>query len=243
MTSEVTKSATQSHRGVPGNRVLAQAITYQYETHGDRPPVLDNVSLSVAAGEFVILTGPSGSGKTTLLTLIGALRRHQQGRMEVLERDLATMSDAMLPRLRRNIGFIFQEHNLFDALTPRETLRLTMSLRAPAWTADDLHEKPRQWLERVGLPGLLDKLPAKLSTGQRQRVAIARALINEPALILADEPTASLDPESARITMECLKEAVRVRNAALVMISHDQRQFSMADRIVTLVDGKLVSQP
>jgi putative ABC transport system ATP-binding protein len=219
--------------------VIAREITYRYEVDPARPPVLDNISLSVAAGEFVILTGPSGSGKTTLLTLIGGLRRHQQGYLEVMDINLSDTPDAMLTILRRDIGFIFQEHNLFDALTPRETLRLTMNLRAPHYQAKDFLERPQQWLNRVHLHGLLDVLPAKLSTGQRQRVAIARALINEPYLILADEPTASLDPESAKFTMECLQEAVRGSQAALLMISHDQRQFALADRVVTLIDGRL----
>jgi putative ABC transport system ATP-binding protein len=222
--------------------VIARGITYRYESDIAATPVLDNVSLSIAAGEFVILTGPSGSGKTTLLTLIGALRRHQQGHLTVLGRNLADNSNAMLTVLRRDIGFVFQEHNLFDALTPRETLQLTMQLCAPGYPPQQFVERPQLWLDRVGLHGMLDILPGKLSTGQRQRVAIARALINAPALILADEPTASLDPDSARIAMACLREAVRDRNAALLMISHDTRQFALADRVITLIDGRIVNE-
>jgi putative ABC transport system ATP-binding protein len=220
------------------DRVIAREITYRYETDKSLPPVLDNVDLSLKAGEFVILSGPSGSGKTTMLTLVGGLRRHQQGRMQVLGRDLAGIPETALTALRRDIGFVFQEHNLFDALTPRETLQLAMRLHPANYHPQDFEDRPRHWLDRVGLGGLLDTLPAKLSTGQRQRVAIARALINNPSLILADEPTASLDPESARVTMQCLTEAVREHRAALLLISHDQRQFVLADRVVTLVDGR-----
>jgi putative ABC transport system ATP-binding protein len=233
---------TVPHETSPAPRVIARGITYRYESDIAAPPVLDNVSLSIAAGEFVILTGPSGSGKTTLLTLIGALRRHQQGHLTVLGHNLADNSNAMLTLLRRDIGFVFQEHNLFDALTPRETLQLTMQLRAPGYPPQQFVELPQLWLDRVGLHGMLDILPGKLSTGQRQRVAIARALINAPALILADEPTASLDPDSARIAMACLREAVRDRNAALLMISHDTRQFALADRVITLIDGRIVNE-
>ena len=221
-------------------RIHCGDLSHVYGSGADAQPVLSGIGFEVAAGEFVILTGPSGSGKSTLVTLIGGLRRLQSGQLRVLGSDLGGASEAALVLLRRDIGFIFQDHHLFDALTPRETMRLAMGLRRERYGKQDYLERPERWLTRIGLQRRMDVLPGKLSTGQRQRVAVARALINEPDLILADEPTASLDPESAAITLECLREAVSQRQATVLMISHDSRHYALADRVVTLVDGKLV---
>jgi putative ABC transport system ATP-binding protein len=220
--------------------VVARALTHRYNADPALPPVLNAVDLTIAPGEFVILSGPTGSGKSTLITLIGALRRHQEGLLEILGRDLKDAPERTLVALRRQIGFIFQDHHLFDALTPRETLRLAMRLK-PGYHGADYRERPARWLERVGLAKRMDALPAALSTGQRQCVAIARALINDPALILADEPTASLDANSAAIALDCLRDAVKSRNAAVLMITHDNRHFARADRVVRLLDGRVVA--
>jgi putative ABC transport system ATP-binding protein len=222
-------------------RVRASGLTYRYSFDPDVRPVLQDVELELAPGEFAILSGPTGSGKTTLMTLVGGLRRHQAGVLEVLGRDLFGASEASLVALRREIGFIFQDHNLFDALTARETLQLAMRLKAPAYRAADYARLPEQWLARVGLGARLDHRPAALSTGQRQCVAIARALVNTPSLILADEPTASLDAGSAAIALDCLREAVRERGASVLMITHDSRHFERADRVIRLLDGRLQS--
>ncbi len=221
-------------------RIHCSHLSYAYGSGAEEQPVLSGIGFDISAGEFVILTGPSGSGKSTLVTLIGGLRRLQRGQLRVLGSDLAGASEAALVLLRRDIGFIFQDHHLFDALTPRETMHLTMGLRRERYGKQDYLERPERWLTRIGLQRRMDVLPGKLSTGQRQRVAVARALINEPDLILADEPTASLDPESAAITLDCLREAVSQRGAAVLMISHDSRHYALADRVLTLVDGKLV---
>lgn len=202
--------------------------------------ILREIDLEVTRGEAVAVVGASGSGKSTLLALIGGLRRLQQGYLEVLGRSLEAPAEATLTALRRDIGVIFQDHHLFDALTPRETLRLAMRLKAERYGKRDFRSRPVQWLERVGLGARLDVLPATLSTGQRQCVAVARALVNEPALILADEPTASLDAASAATALECLREAVRERRAAVLMVTHDSRLFAAADRVVTLRDGRVV---
>jgi putative ABC transport system ATP-binding protein len=223
------------------NRVLARGLTHRYDAA--LPPVLQSVDLSLGEGEIVMLSGPTGSGKTTLLTLIGGLRRPQEGRLEVLGRSLMGASESALTALRRNIGVIFQDHHLFDALTPRETLQLTMRVKARQYRSRDYRDRPAQWLERVGLGARMDVLPATLSTGQRQCVAVARAMINEPSLILADEPTASLDAASASIALECLRQAARERGAAVMMITHDSRQWSFADRVITLLDGRLCELP
>jgi putative ABC transport system ATP-binding protein len=220
--------------------VVARSLTHRYNADPAVPPVLNAVDLVLSPGEFVILCGPTGSGKSTLITLVGALRRHQEGFLQVLGRDLKDAPEAKLVALRREIGFIFQDHHLFDALSARETLRLAMRLK-PRYRAADYRERPAQWLERVGLGQRMDHRPAALSTGQRQCVAIARALVNEPALILADEPTASLDSTSASIALDCLREAVQARGAAVLMITHDSRHFSRADRVVRLLDGRVVA--
>jgi putative ABC transport system ATP-binding protein len=224
-------------------RIHCRNLSYTYESGADKLPVLSGIDLDIAAGEFVILTGPSGSGKSTLVTLIGGLRRLQQGQLRILGKDLAGASETALGLLRRDIGFIFQDHHLFDALTPRETMNLAMGLRRERYDKQDFRERPQHWLRRIGLEQRMDALPGKLSTGQRQRVAVARALVNEPDLILADEPTASLDPESAAITLQCLREAVTQRQATVLMISHDSRHFALADRVIQLIDGHLAPAP
>lgn len=220
-------------------RAVLRGVSHRYDPDPAIRPVLDAIDLTLAPGELVILNGPTGSGKTTLMTLVGALRRHQGGTVEVLGRNLAGASEAALTALRRDIGFIFQDHHLFDALTPRETLRLAMQLKSARYSAQDFRERPVQWLRRVGLAARMDARPHALSTGQRQCVAVARALINEPGLILADEPTASLDAASAEIALGTLREAVRERAATVLMITHDSRQFALADRVVSLLDGRV----
>ena len=222
-------------------RAVMRGVTHRYHADPDIPPVLDGIDLTLVPGEFVMLRGPTGSGKTTLMTLIGALRRHQHGTIEVLGRSLDHAPEAKLTELRREIGFIFQDHHLFDALTPRETLRLAMQLKAERYGPRDYVERPDAWLRRVGLGARMNNRPAALSTGQRQCVAVARALINEPLLILADEPTASLDASSAEVAIGMLREAVRERGATVLMITHDSRQLALADRVVSLLDGRVQS--
>ena len=226
-------------RGTP--RAVMRGVTHRYHADPAIAPVLDAIDLTLAPGEFVMLRGPTGSGKTTLMTLIGALRRHQEGSIEVLGRSLDRASESRLTELRRDIGFIFQDHHLFDALTPRETLRLAMQLKRERYGARDYAERPDEWLNRVGLGARMDNRPAALSTGQRQCVAVARALINEPLLILADEPTASLDAASADVAIGILRQAVRERGATVLMITHDSRQLALADRVVSLLDGRVQS--
>ena len=230
---------------LPGKvwRAQLRGVTHRYHDDASVPPVLDAIDLTLAPGEMVILSGPTGSGKTTLMTLVGALRRHQSGSVEVLGRNLEGASEAQLTALRRDIGFIFQDHHLFDALTPLETLRLAMQLKSERYGKHDYRERPVEWLTRVGLEGRMNARPRSLSTGQRQCVAVARALINEPQLILADEPTASLDAVSAGIALDTLRDAVRGRDATVLMITHDSRQFALADRVVSLLDGRVQSAP
>ncbi len=186
------------------------------------------------------MTGPSGSGKTTLLTLIGALRRLQQGRLIVLNRDLSALDEHGAVELRKDIGFIFQSHNLFSSLTALENVRMATALR-PA-SVREMNERSARLLEQLGLGDRLNHLPAQLSGGQRQRVAIARALVNRPALVLADEPTAALDAESGQTVLGLLRKlADGMDRTTVLIVTHDQRVIDHADRVVNMMGGRIIN--
>jgi putative ABC transport system ATP-binding protein len=187
---------------------------------------------------MVILTGPTGSGKTTLLTLIGALRTLHAGEVEVLGRPLSGLGTADLVGVRRDLGFIFQLHNLFDSLTLFENVKLATDLKP--YTATEARDRIETLLRRLGLGDRMGYRPPALSGGQRQRAAIARALVNRPKLVLADEPTAALDKEAGHIVVDMLQELAREEGSAIVLVTHDKRILDTADRIVNLLDGKLV---
>jgi putative ABC transport system ATP-binding protein len=176
--------------------IRAADVNYAYGNGETRTQVLFDNDLEISRGEVVIMTGPSGSGKSTLLTLIGALRRMQEGSLEVLGQDLSRASERDQVELRKNIGFIFQQHNLFSSLTAIENVRMATALRRDS--VQEMNNRCIEILGKLGLGERMNHLPAELSGGQKQRVAIARALVNHPALVLADEPTASLDAESSR---------------------------------------------
>ena len=201
-------------------------------------PVLTDIDLDIRAGEIAVLTGPSGSGKTTLLTLIGALRSIQRGSLEVAGRELRGLDPATRVAVRRSIGFIFQAHNLFESLTAYQNVSLAYELGPPAPAGDD---PVARILTQVGLADRMAYKPAALSGGQRQRVAIARALVNGPPIVLADEPTAALDAESAREILGLLQGLTREREATILLVTHDNRILHVADHIVNLVDGRVVS--
>lgn len=231
--------------------------------------VLFDIDLDIKPGEFVLLTGPSGCGKTTLLTLIGGLRSVQDGSLRVLERDMCGLDRIGLINARRDIGFIFQAHNLLDALTAGENVSLALDLKS--YTPDRLHEHARELLGLTldeaanrsfdGVPrqvnriaraltaGLLghlrlgdriDHKPHQLSVGQKQRVAIARALANHPRLILADEPTAALDKASSVIVIDLLKKLAQ-NGSTVLIVTHDSRIMDQGDRVVTMKDGRIQS--
>jgi putative ABC transport system ATP-binding protein len=205
-----------------------------------RNQVLFTNNLQVMPGEIVIMTGPSGSGKTTLLTLIGALRTLQEGNIEIDGQELLGLADGRLVRVRRSIGFIFQRHNLLEALTAYQNVKMAMDLQA--FSAAEINERVPALLTELGLKDRMFYKPAKLSGGQRQRVAIARALANNPRLILADEPTAALDAESGRIVVNLLqKRAKGPDRCTSLIVTHDNRILDVADRIVNMVDGRIKS--
>jgi len=219
--------------------VRAEGVDYSYGEGAARFNALFDVSLELPPGQLAVLTGPSGSGKTTLLTLIGGLRRLQQGRVEVLGHDLAGLSARELVPVRRDIGFIFQMHNLFDSLTASENVR--MALELSPLPAADVGRAAREMLTRLGLGERLDHKPRALSGGQRQRVAIARALANKPKLVLADEPTAALDKESTRNVVALFKQLTVENRTAVLMVTHDHRIIELADRLIHMVDGRITS--
>ncbi|MGE0709673.1 MAG: ATP-binding cassette domain-containing protein [Planctomycetota bacterium] len=218
--------------------IRCRQLVHRFDVGVDVRPVLEGIDLDVAPGEIVLLTGPSGSGKTTLLTLFGGLRQVQEGELEVCGARLRGMSQRALVRHRRSIGFIFQLHNLFPALSALHNVR--MSLELTGLSEREQTARARGLLERLGLGERADYKPHLLSGGQRQRVAVARALAPGPALILADEPTAALDRESGQEVMNLLRERAQA-GASVVIVTHDPRVRDSADRIVNLVDGRLVS--
>jgi putative ABC transport system ATP-binding protein len=219
--------------------VLLRGITFAYGEGELRKAVLRDVDLTVAPGEIVLLTGPSGSGKTTLLTLIGALRAMQDGSARVLGQELKGASEAARVRLRRNIGFIFQNHNLLGFLTARQNVAMALEQDAALGEGQRL-ARAAELLGLVGLSEHLEKLPSQLSGGQRQRVSVARALAAQPGLVLADEPTAALDKASGHEVVMLLRELAKSRGVPILLVTHDPRILDIADRVVAMEDGRIV---
>jgi putative ABC transport system ATP-binding protein len=200
--------------------------------------VLDGVDLDVAAGELVAVLGRSGSGKSTLLHLLGGLDRPTAGELWLAEERIDRYSERALARLRRDqVGFVFQAYHLMDELTAQENVELPALLagRSPR----EAQRRAGQLLKQVGLADRAGHLPAMLSGGQRQRTAIARALVNEPRLVLADEPTGNLDSAASSDVLR-LFEAIRGTGPTVVIVTHDERVASIADRRISMRDGALV---
>ena len=199
---------------------------------------LDDISFQVKAGEFVAIVGPSGSGKSTFLSIAGALLSPSKGSLFLNNEDITSFSPKKLTRVRlEKIGFVFQSSNLVPYLTVRDQLLLISELigqrdKKAVKKADEL-------LSHLGLSHRANHLPEELSGGERQRVAIARSLMNDPEIILADEPTASLDSKRGREVVEMLAAEVKLRNKAAIMVTHDERMLDLCDRVVNITDGKI----
>lgn len=203
-----------------------------------RRQILFNINLEIKPKEIVILTGPSGSGKTTLLTLIGGLRSIQSGSLKFLGQELHSASNQQLVKIRRNIGYIFQSHNLLGFLTARQNVQ--MALEASGHFSDsNAKSKSEMILHAVGLGQHLNHRPNELSGGQKQRVAIARAIVSHPKLILADEPTASLDSKTGRDVVEMMYRLAKEYGCSILMVTHDNRILDIADHQIRMEDGYL----
>lgn len=216
--------------------VHAQSIYYSFSALGSDSAVLHNVSLTIAPGEFVALSGPSGCGKTTLLTLIGGLRSLQSGLLTVLGHELGSCSARQLLALRQQIGMVFQSHHLMDFLTVSQNVQVAMDVK-PSVTVRHRRERADLILAELGLRDKLDCFPSMLSGGQKQRVAVARALVNRPSLILADEPTASLDRRNGREIIRLMRDRARLDGVSVLLATHDPRILDMADRVIEIDDG------
>ncbi|ELP56829.1 ATP-binding cassette domain-containing protein [Microcystis aeruginosa NIES-298] len=202
--------------------------------------VLFQINLKIIAGEIVILTGPSGSGKTTLLSLIGGLRSVQEGSLQHFEKELRGASEEQLVQTRRQIGYIFQAHNLLPFLTARQNVQMSIELQEHLG-GRETEERAALILEKVGLGHRIDYYPDSLSGGQKQRVAIARALAGNPPLVLADEPTAALDSKTGRDVVNLMQRLAKEQRRTIVLVTHDNRILDIADRIVHMEDGRLCS--
>jgi putative ABC transport system ATP-binding protein len=200
--------------------------------------VLFDIHLQIDRGEIVLMTGPSGSGKTTLLTLIGGLRSGQVGQLNILGEELRGANDRKRMLVRRNIGYIFQAHNLHGSLTAMQNVRMGLEVH-PNLTPSEMKRRAIAILEHVGLGNRVNYYPADLSGGQKQRVAIARALVSQPKIILADEPTAALDSKSGREIVELMQTLAREQGCTILLVTHDNRILDIADRIVHMEDGQL----
>ena len=203
--------------------------------------ILFDVNLTLYSGEVVILKGPSGSGKTTLLTLIGGLRSAQSGSLEVLGEGLVGASKKKLVKIRRNIGYIFQAHNLLESLTARQNVQMSLELHQGI-KVSEVKQRAIALLESVGLGEHVDYYPLNLSGGQKQRVAIARALVSHPKMVLADEPTAALDSQSGRNIVNLMQKLAREQGCTILIVTHDNRILDVADRIVELEDGRITAK-
>jgi putative ABC transport system ATP-binding protein len=220
--------------------VRAEGIHHHYGRGALRKQVLFDVQAAIRPGEIVILTGPSGSGKTTLLNLVGALREPQQGSLRVLGHELRGAGERERVDVRRRIGYIFQGDNLLRSLTA--LANVAMSLHGqPGLSGAEGQARARDALAGVGMQGEMDSYPDQLSGGQRQRVGVARALARRPRLVLADEPTASLDKAAGRAVVDAIHDLARRQGCAVILVTHDTRILDVADRVLHMEDGRLVN--
>ena len=212
-------------------------VTKRYGAGSTEVTAVRDVSLSVSPGEIVLIMGPSGSGKTTLLSMLGALLKPTEGTIQLNGTTISALAENRLPDIRlKQFGFIFQDFNLLSALTALENVAIVAELAETRPGA--ARKKAASLLTELGLGGRLNFLPEKLSGGEKQRVAIARALVNNPALILADEPTANLDSKIGHEIMRLLRRIAKDQGRSVIIVSHDQRIKDIADRVLWLEDGE-----
>jgi putative ABC transport system ATP-binding protein len=225
---------------LPEPAVRTEDLWKVYQQDGLNVEAVRGVTLEIASGEFVVLAGPSGSGKTTLLNILGGLTHPTRGHVWIDGRDLTAMSERELARLRlERLGFVFQAYNLLPVLTAEENAEFSLLLRG--MPAPERRGRVRELFQRIGIGGLETRRPSKLSGGQQQRVAVARAVIGQPALVLADEPTANLDSAASLALLDVMARLNTEMGTTFVFATHDPSLMARARRVIRLVDGAIES--
>jgi putative ABC transport system ATP-binding protein len=218
--------------------IRVEGLCHSFGKGSLRKQILFDITTEIPQGDIVIVTGPSGSGKTTLLTIVSALRSVQQGSVQVLGEELLNAKPAVLERVRRDIGFIFQQHNLLNALTAVQNVELGLRV-SNRYKGAAVRKRAQEFLEIVGLADRLHYKPEQLSGGQRQRVAIARALAHKPRLVFADEPTGNLHDSLSRQVMALMVKLVSESNCSLLLVTHNREMASFTNRRMLLEEGHL----
>ena len=225
----------------PMNAVTVKNLSKVFRQGDESIRAVDNISFTVAPGELVAIVGQSGSGKTTLLNLIGGIEHPSSGSVEVGGMNVCTADDETLSKIRRKkIGYIFQDFNLLDTLTIEENISLSLIINKA--NPSSIERRVHAIADKLGIRDILSKFPYEVSGGQKQRCACARALINEPNLILADEPTGALDSRSSRLLLETMSDINRKMHTTILMVTHDPFSASFCERILFLKDGKLFNE-
>ncbi len=218
--------------------VTAKGVEMDFRSGSEVYPVLHGIDLEIQRGDIQLLMGPSGSGKTTLLSILAGILTPTAGQVWLLGKEITAMSRDRLAQFRLdNIGFIFQGFNLFPALTAAENVEV--ALKVKGYKGVEAHRKAIELLDQVKLADKANQLPRDLSGGQKQRVAVARALVGDPQLIMADEPTASLDSHNGHAVIELLRHLAKESNRTVLIVTHDPRLIDVADRVAYLEDGVL----
>ncbi len=220
--------------------IIIDQVTKDFAVGGDSLRVLHGITASINSGELTYLIGESGSGKTTLISIIAGILYPTSGGVQVFGTDIYKLTDTELVRFRlATIGFIFQQYNLLPTLTAAENAAIP--LIAGGMKRADAVDRARALLDKLNIGNQADKYPRAMSGGQQQRVAIARALVHEPRLVVCDEPTAALDARSGRRVMDLLRDVALAADRAVIIVTHDNRIFDLADRILAMEDGRITS--
>ena len=235
----MNNAVESNYQKTPIERVVnIQNLSHFFGEGKLKKQILFDIDLVLNSGEVIILKGPSGSGKTTLLTLMGGLRSPQTGSLKVFGEELVGAKKNKLVQTRRNIGYIFQAHNLLASLTAKQNVQMSLELHEGI-KKSQIESRAIAALSAVGLGEHIDYYPQNLSGGQKQRVAIARALVSHPKIVLADEPTAALDSKSGRDAVELMQQLAREQGCTILIVTHDNRILDVADRIIELEDGRI----
>ena len=233
--------STINHQPSTDSQVVnIQQLSHFFGEGKLKKQILFDIDLVLNSGEVIILKGPSGSGKTTLLTLMGGLRSPQSGSLKVFGKELVGAKKNKLVETRKNIGYIFQAHNLLASLTAKQNVQMSLELHQGI-KSSEIEKRAIALLTSVGLGEHINYHPQNLSGGQKQRVAIARALVSHPQIVLADEPTAALDSKSGRNIVELMQQLAREQGCTILIVTHDNRILDVADRIIELEDGRITS--